>query len=327
MCVYLTSFEEINESTYEYKQCKACSHVLNILFKDQKPRITFLIGPTAVEKRQSWLPKRKSVASNGTVHMRQPKLSTKKAEEANNESVPKNAKILTYKEKPCDAPAGCFSYNKNFSLFIFLTFLQMTTRSFTINTVQFAVFNNGTRWTWAFGPGSVVLSVKDLDDNLRISCLEIPLAAWSLLLSQRQDFLDNHLSRVPITPNEQETFELREEVISNVGAQDTATRGYELYDLEDIEFSSEDPAVDLARVFWPGIDTQLSISIFDDFQMGSTAANIIIVDDKEDKENSAPTIITPESERPTETSRLLRSSPFGTRLENAPDSVYRTLFR
>ena len=58
---------------------------------------------------------------------------------------------------------------------------------------------------------------------------------------------------------------------------------------------------------------------------GSTAADPIIVDDKEDKENSAPTTTTPESERPTEPPRLLRSRPFGTRLENVPEN--RTLFR
>ena len=50
-----------------------------------------------------------------------------------------------------------------------------------------------------------------------------------------------------------------------------------------------------------GIDTPFSLSIFDDSQMeGSTAANPKTVDDEEDKENSAPTTTTPESERPTE---------------------------
>ena len=210
----------------------------------------------------------------------------------------------------------------------FKTFLQLTTRSFTINTMQFTVSNNGTQWILDFTPDSVVLSVKDLDKNLTISSLEIPLAAWSLLLSQRQEFLSNHLPRVPITPNQQGTFEMREEVLSSVGAQDTDTSGYELSDLEDIEFSWEDPAVDMDSVYRPGIDTPFSPSIFDDFQMeGSTATNPIIVDDEEDKENSAPTTTTPESERPTEPPRLLRSRPFGTRLENVPDSVYRTLFR
>ena len=60
---------------------------------------------------------------------------------------------------------------------------------------------------------------------------------------------------------------------------------------------------------------------------GSAAANPIIIDDEVDKENSAPTRTTPESERPTEPPRLLRSCLFGTRPETVPDSVYRTLFR
>ena len=134
-------------------------------------------------------------------------------------------------------------------LFNFQIFLRLTTRSFTINTVQFTVSNNGTQWILDFGPDSVVLSVKDLDENLTISSLEIPLAAWSLLLSQRQELLNNHWPRVPITPSQQETFEMREEVLSSVGAQDTDTRGYELADLEDIEFSWEDPAGYMDSVF------------------------------------------------------------------------------
>ena len=198
--------------------------------------------------------------------------------------------------------------------------------------MQITVSNNGTQLILDFGPDSVVLSVKDLDENITISSLEIPLAAWFLLLSQRQEILDNHLPRVPITPNQQETFEMREKVLSSVGAQDTDTSGYELSDLEDTEFSWEDPAVDVDSVDRPGIDTPFSPSIFDDFHMeGLTATNPIIVDDEEDKENSAPTTTTttttPESERPTEPHRLLRSRPLGTRVEKVPESVYRTLFR
>ena len=213
-------------------------------------------------------------------------------------------------------------------LFFFQTFLQLTTRSFTKNTMQFTVSNNGKQWILGFGHDSVVLSVKDLDENLTISSLEIPRAAWSLLLSQRQEFWDNHLPGVPIAPNQQRTFEMREEVLSGVGAQDTDTRAYELSDLQDIEFSWDDPARDKDSVYRPGIDTLFYPSIFEDFQMeGSTAANPILVEDEEDKENSAPTKTTPEYDRANEPPRLLRSRPFGTRLEIVPDSVYRTLFR
>ena len=125
---------------------------------------------------------------------------------------------------------------------------------------------------------------------------------------------------------------MNEEVLSSVGAQDTDTSGNEQSDLEDIEFSWEDPALDMDSVSRPGINTKSSPPVVVNFQMeGSTAANPIIVDDEADKENSAPTTTTtttttPESERPTEPPRLLRSRPFGTRLEKVPESVYRTLF-
>ena len=185
--------------------------------------------------------------------------------------------------------------------------------------MQFTVSNNGTQWSLDYGPDSVVLSVKDLDENLTISSLEIPLAAWYLLLSQRPEFLNNYLPRVPITPNQLGTFEMREEVLSSVGAQDTDTRGYERSDLEVIGISWEDPAVHMDSVYRPGNDTPFSPFIFDNFQMeGSTAANPIGVDDEEDKENSAPKTSTQESERPTEPPRLLKSRPFGTRRENVP---------
>ena len=75
----------------------------------------------------------------------------------------------------------------------------------------FSVSNDGIQWTLDFGPDSVTIAVNDLDQNITISSQEIPLAAWQLLLSQRQDFLDNHLSRVPITPNQEGTMEMRDE--------------------------------------------------------------------------------------------------------------------
>ena len=65
----------------------------------------------------------------------------------------------------------------------------------------FSVSNDGIQWTLNFGPDSVTVAVNDLDQNSTISSQEIPLAAWQLLLSQRQDFLNNHLAQVPITAN------------------------------------------------------------------------------------------------------------------------------
>ena len=79
-------------------------------------------------------------------------------------------------------------------------------------------------------------------------------------------------------------------------------------------------------VFKPGIDTPFSATIFDDLLMGDgSVENPIVIDEEEDKEN-APPPTTPESVRPNEHPRLLRSRVFGARIENVPDYVYRKLF-
>ena len=52
----------------------------------------------------------------------------------------------------------------------------------------FSVSSDGIQWTLDFGPDSVTIAVNDLDQNITISSKEIPLAAWQLLLAQRQDF-------------------------------------------------------------------------------------------------------------------------------------------
>ena len=136
-----------------------------------------------------------------------------------------------------------------------------------------------------------------------------------------QGFLDNHLARVPITPNQQGKMEMRDEVLSSVGAQDLDTSSYEVSDLEDIEFNWENSQLDMDTVFRPGIDNPFSPTTFDDLSMEGIP---IVLDEEEDKENAPPT--TPVSARPTEPPRLLRSRPFGARIENVPDYVYINLF-
>ena len=191
----------------------------------------------------------------------------------------------------------------------------------------FSVSNDGIQWTPDFGPDSVTLSVNDVNLIVTISSQEIPLAAWQLLLSQRQDFLNNHLAQVPITPNQQATFEMREEVLSSVVAQDLDTSGYQVSDLEDIEFNWENSHSDMDAVFRPGIDTPFSPTTIDNLLMGDgSVENPIVLDEEEGKEN-APPPTTPESVRPTEPPRLQRSRAFGARMENVPDYVFRNLFQ
>ena len=217
----------------------------------------------------------------------------------------------------------------NFLIILFNFTLQSTATQLTFNLqkiMNFSVSNDGIQWTLDFGPDSVTIAVIDLVQNITISSQEIPLAAWQLLLSQRQDFLNNHLARVPITPNQEGTREMRDEVLSSVGAQDLDTSSYQKSDLEDIEFNWENSQMEMDAVFRPGIDTPFSPTTFDDLLMGDgSVENPIVLDEEEDKEN-APPPSTPESVRPIEPSRLQRSRAFGARKENVPDYVFRKLF-
>ena len=159
-----------------------------------------------------------------------------------------------------------------------------------------------------------------------MSSQELPLAAWHLLLSQRQDFLNNHLPRVPITENQEGTLEMREELLSSVGAQDLTTSSFQVSDLEDIEFNWENSQLDMEAVFRPGIDTPFSPTTFDDLSMEGSVENPFLLDEEKDKENPPPPT-TPDSVRPTEPPRLQRSRGFGPRIETVPDYVFRNLFQ
>ena len=120
-------------------------------------------------------------------------------------------------------------------------------------------------------------------------------------------------------------MEMRDEVISSMGAQDLDTSSYQVSDLEDIQFNWQNSQLD--SVFRPGIDTPFSLTTFEDLSVEGSVENRIVLDEEEDKENSPPAPSTPESVRPTKHPRLQSGRPFGTRIENIPDYVYKSLFQ
>ena len=130
--------------------------------------------------------------------------------------------------------------------------------------MSFSVSNDGIEWSLEFGQDSMTLTVKDLVQKMTISSQEIPLAAWSLLLSQRQQFLKNHPARFPVTPKQQGTHEMRDEVFSSVGAQKGLdTSGYQVSAiLDDVDFSWENDQLDVDAVSRAGIDTPFSPTVF-----------------------------------------------------------------
>ena len=118
---------------------------------------------------------------------------------------------------------------------------------------------------------------------------------------------------------------MREKVLSSVGAQDLNTGSYQVSDLEDIEFNSENSQLDIDAVFRPGIDTLFSPNTFDELSMEGSVEKPIVLDEEENKEN-APPPTTPASVRPTEPPRLPRSRAFGAFIEKVPKDVFRNLF-
>ena len=107
--VYITSTEEINKSTYQCKQCKACSHVLNPPFKDQKPCVTLFGWIYCFRKKVKIGLRKEKLSPLMQQCISQSKHSTTKEEDANNEAAPKKAKILP----KVSHSIGCFYYNIN----------------------------------------------------------------------------------------------------------------------------------------------------------------------------------------------------------------------
>ena len=78
-------------------------------------------------------------------------------------------------------------------------------------------------------------------------------------------------------------MEMRDEVLSNVGAQDLDTSSYQISDLEDIEFNWEISKLDMDAVCRPGIHTPFSPTTFDDLSMEGSVENPNVLDEEEDK--------------------------------------------
>ena len=77
--------------------------------------------------------------------------------------------------------------------------------------------------------------------------------------------------------------------------------------------------MDVEAVFRPGIDTHFSPTAFDNLKMGGISRKPSSAQRKNDKNSTATKAV---SERPTGTAALLKSWPFGTRVEIVPDFYY-----
>ena len=120
------------------------------------------------------------------------------------------------------------------------------------------------------------------------------------------------------------TMDMRDEVLSSVGAQDMETSGYQVSDLDVIEFHWEDLDFNMDKFFRPGIDTPFFSSTFNISELCSMAENPILIDDEEDKENTPPLRTIPVSERPTQPPVLMKSFLLEEELRILPISPAKT---
>ena len=87
-----------------------------------------------------------------------------------------------------------------------------------------SVSSDGFEWSLDLRPDSLTLTLKDLVQELTMSSQEFPLATRSLLLSQRQQFLNNHLARVPVNPNQQGTHEIHNSCVFSIKKLQTTVK-------------------------------------------------------------------------------------------------------
>ena len=82
-------------------------------------------------------------------------------------------------------------------------------------------------------------------------------------------------------------MEMRDEVLSSVGAQEMDTNGYQVCDLDDVEFYWEKHQLVIDVFFRTDIDITFSPPTFDGFEMFSKAENPILIE----KEQTRRTIL------------------------------------
>ena len=74
-------------------------------------------------------------------------------------------------------------------------------------------------------------------------------------------------------------MEIRDKVLPGVGAQDMNSSGYQVSDVDDIDFFWESERVDVEDVYIPRIDTLFSPTAFDNLRMAGSTENPLLLDE------------------------------------------------
>ena len=147
-CVYLKNFAELNKSTYDFRQCETCSHVLNIRFNYQKPCVTLFGWTDCFRKKTKLDYQKKKLSPLMRQYISQSKLSTTKAEEAEYEPVPKKHRFYFIWNNRVTLLLVVLLQKKVFFFSLFHTFLQL--RNTLVYNQHNAIYSLQQRNTVAF---------------------------------------------------------------------------------------------------------------------------------------------------------------------------------
>ena len=162
-----------------------------------------------------------------------------------------------------------------------------------------SVSSNGKQWSFDLEPDSFTLTVKNLVQKMKINSQENPLTACSLLLSERLDSWNNHLAQVPSTTNQKRLMEIRDKVLPSVGSQQMDRRGYQVSDMDELEFYRERDQMDADALFRPCIENLFFLPLLNDFEMGSMTEKPSLIEEEQNRVNTSLPPTTPVYKRTT----------------------------
>ena len=161
-CVYISTNK--TTSFYDCKKCKACCHVLNIPFKDQKPTIMLFGGDgthcSAKKSNRDYEKEKPSPVLKNFLTQSQPSTSEREPKGTN--------QVQLWNKRIRFLLADDLSNIFNFQIILFNFTLQSTATQLTFNlqkTMIFSVSKDGIQWFLDFGLDSVTIAVNDLDQN------------------------------------------------------------------------------------------------------------------------------------------------------------------
>ena len=201
-CLHKKTFQSLGRSNYQCPQCASVCKVRNILFEDQTKSSFLSLGQGVYSFEEA--PKSIQDAIGDVYCPGKYCFNREKCESVDGYvTTPRSIRGCGKRG------AWSFVYEVHFRFYPIsiytqqVNFFQLTVNLHKIIMI-FSVFNDGIQWTLDFCPDSVTIAVIDLDQNKTISSQEIPLVAWQLHLSQKPDFLNIHLPRVPILRTKRE---------------------------------------------------------------------------------------------------------------------------